>query len=548
MGKGMWLRCPECGDWCYAQKENFLGRIVRSVTKGDKETGDTWGQIGDSFLNMKGTGKTIGRALNALDIYKHAGEMLNGDNYRFYCKCGHEFGTDNEDMDMTKEHDLYMKTKEVSKQFVFIKNSSELEKKNFTREVQEILANVENVYGIDDAKATLYDVLACCYFYFYNDSSNALLEINKSLDLFDDEKSHILKGLFMGKVVTPADNYSKMNELLKINDCDCPSYVDKTTIVKELEESERKYGGNFISIPESQRKFLVITSDYTYLPNSFKVIKYNDTELSGIVFENGFPTNNAIYVCHPYKSYVYYPSESYQTDLFKNQLNELRELLQCLGAKSITTENSLSLDKNINNANDLNAKAGGEYKGVGANTSYEHNTSTSTMESIMQKMLIDDEFSFNPDTYPFVPEGLVWYDHMEEWQRLSRMRLRGQNKYSIIISSKLTHIVNENEANQVNLYFKALVAKGNLEISNSTELKVSETKSHEWKLVVEFYPLSNYEKRTKPTEAYLQSNIQQTDTQHDSINKSLGKNKNLIYALIGIIAILLVIIVFIALK
>ena len=533
MEKSMWLRCPECERWCYAEKKDFLGRIIRSVKKGDQETGETFGKLGD-YIGLKGLGKTAGRAINAVNIYEHIGEMLNGDNYRFYCKCGHQFGTDDEKFDMTEEHDLYSKAVELSKQFSSVRTQPEQEKKNYTRKVQETLAKIENTSGIDDAKATLYDILACCYFYFFNDSTNALIEINKSLDIYDDEQSHILKGLFMGNVVSPVENYKKMNELLKIKEIESDlRYVEKNTILGELEQAQKIYGSNFISIPANQRKFLVISSDYTYLPNSFKVIKYNDTDLSGIVFENGFPNNNAIYVCHPYKSTVYFPSESYQADLFKNQLNEFRELLQCLGAKSIRTENSLSTERSSYTSGNLSGNAGGEYKGIGASVSGEHKDSNSIMESMVQKMLIGDEFSFNPDMTPFIPEDLVWFDHMEEWQRLSRMRLRGQNKYSIRISSKHTHIVNDNEANQVNAEFNTLVAKGNIGISKSSELKASEENSHEWNLVVEFYPLSDYSKKPAVPFAAIS---RQTNTQQ--IESKESKKKNLItYAIVGSIVI-----------
>ena len=470
--------------------------MLRSFKMGDKELGEDFAVVGDA-VGMKGLLRTAGRALNTINWCKHGGEMLNGDSYHFYCdRCGCEWGTDDESDDMSEEYGLYTKALELAMQFPLIKNRSEQDKKDFTREAEEILVEIENTSGVDDAKATMYDVLACCYYFFFNDSQKALLEINKSLALFDDEKSHVLKGLFIGKEVSPASNYDKMRELLKINECDTDiMYVDRATIMGELEKAEKNYEHNFTSIPENQRKFLVITSDYTHLPDSFKILKYNNTDLSGVVFENGFPSNNAIYVCHPYKPNVYYPSESYQTSLFKNQLNEFRELLQCLGAKSIRTEDSLSSRRSSDVSGNLKAKVGGEYKGVDVNVSGECKASNSLVNSMVQKMLIDDEFSFNPNISPFVPEGLVWYNHMEEWQRLARMRLRGQNKYSISISTRHTNIVNENEANLVNADFKALVARGDLEISKSTELKGAEENSHEWKLVVEFYPLSEYENK-----------------------------------------------------
>ena len=161
------------------------------------------------------------------------------------------------------------------------------------------------------------------------------------------------------------------------------------------------------------------------------------------------------------------------------------------------------------------------------------------MESKVQKMLIEDEFSFNPNMRPFVPEGLAWYNHMEEWQRLSRMRLRGQNKYSINISSSHTHIVNENEAKLVNAQFKALVANANLEIAQSTELKASEDNSHEWKLVVEFYPLSEY--YPQPTVENVQ--VRSALPQKNNESALEPKKKNLVlFILFAVIALLLIII------
>lgn len=407
MAKGMWRRCPECGNWCYAEKKGVMGRFWRSISKGDKELGNAGGELAEEYLGaLKGLGKTAGRALNVVNVYEHGGEMLNGDNYRFECDhCNNEFGTDDESLDMTLEHDLFSKTIELQNKFRKIKNQSESEKKLFQQEVEETLAKVENRRGIPEAKAILHDILACCYFYFDKDANKARIEINKSLNLYDDPQSHVLKGLFMGNVTGADENYRKMNELLKINEIKSHPYVEDALIHEELELAEKNYGGNFISIPSNQRKFLVVTSEYTNLPESFKVIQYNDTELSGIVFESGFPSNNAIYVCHPYKPNVYYPSESYRMDLFKNQLNEFRELLQCLGAKSIVTENSLFVERNTDSNSTLRGALGGGYKVASGNISGEHNSTDSLMESMVQSMFVNDGFSFNPNAYPFVPEG-----------------------------------------------------------------------------------------------------------------------------------------------
>lgn len=206
MTKSMWIRCPECGRWCEAEEMNALGRLHRSVTKGDQQIGDYCGELGDE-IGMKGLGKTIGRVINAgSDIMKlkHLGEAINGDKYRFYCECGNAFGTNDEKDDRTKEHELWCKAITLSEKCSTVKNQAE-QKNDFAREVEDTLAEIENSEGIDDAKAILHDVLACCYYFLFNDSSKAMLEINKSLELFDYDKTHVHKGLFMGEVVSPVD-------------------------------------------------------------------------------------------------------------------------------------------------------------------------------------------------------------------------------------------------------------------------------------------------------------------------------------------------------
>lgn len=489
----MWVRCPNCGHWCYAEKAGLFDRLIRSFSNDDKNCQQTFGELGDEYLGMKGVGRFYGRVQNASNILKHGGEMLAGDNYRFYCKCGKEFGTDDESEDLTLEHDIWEKVMNTKKEYSNVVILDKKQKQEYYIRTELLLAEVENCNSIEDAKAVLFDILACCHFYFFNDGKKAITEINQSLSLFDDANSHVLKGLFMGKVSTPLEYYEKMNELLCVNNADSSSpYYNKGYVLNELEECQKKYAELFTSIPANQRKFLVVASDYSYLPKNFKIIKYNDVELGGLCFEGGFPSKDTIYVAHPYKKDSYYPVDSYQLDLFKNQLNELRELLQCLGAKRITTENNYQNEVTINEKDNNSASVGGGYDNVSASISGEDNLSKDDFSKVVKTMLIDDEFSFNDSILPYIPEGLAWFGHMEEWQRLARMRMRGQNRYSISVSSKTTKIIQENEVIQLNAEFDALIAKGKIDGKHSEELKTSSDVNHEWKLIVDFYPLEQY--------------------------------------------------------
>lgn len=534
MAKTMWRRCPECNTWCNAEKKgNLISRVFNSIKRGDKDAVDLGGYYGDQ-IGLKGVGKAVGRGINAINYIKHLGEGISGDKFTFICSnCSYEFGYDNEDLDLSAEHDLWVEAHKLAQQYSDVNESNQ---QSFIFEVEKKLAQVSNAENISDAEAVLHDTLGCCYYFFEHNPNKALIEINRSLELFDDPKSHILKGIFMGNVSDPVNSYSKMNELLNLKETTGDLiYVQRNTALQELELTEKNYEGKLLDIPYYQRKFLVITSDYYYLPESFKVLRYNNVGLSNIKFPNGVPNNNAIYIGHPYKNNLYLPSESYQAELFKDQLNELRELLQCLGAKSISLENNHSLDSSAEHESEINVGINGGYKGMEWSASASSKFSNSVMKTLLHSELTEDDFAFNPDLKPFVPEGLVWYEHMEEWQRLVRMRLRGQQRYSFSLNSKATDIVNQYEANQVNADFKALVAKGGIEVSQSEELKAAVTISKEVKLVVDFYPLSDYNKSSR-------NFIHSAETKEGS-NVSANK-KSVYYVIIGLLAVIAVLLVF----
>ena len=524
----MWLRCPECGEWCKSNKQNCVKRFFNSIKHDNDKYGDYGAEIGDE-INAKGLCRFIGRGINLCNFYKHLGEALDGDKYRFSCeKCNREFGVDDERFNMNFYRVLWVKADDITKKFFEIKNKPEEDRRLYIKRVQEAIVDVEHKEVILDAHVSLLKTLACCYYYFCDDSQNALLEINRALDLCDQPELHVLKGMFMKNVITPLEHYRKMNELLKIKDpyCGPIKYFEKSEILKELERSEKHYAETFHSIPILQRKFLVTAFDYEYLPESFKVIKMSDTDLSGIKFKDGFPSNNAIYVCHPYKPNLYFNSETYYEDLFEDQINEFRELLQCLGAKSITVNNLHSSENCDETSNRKEGTAGGEYKEVGADISGIFDKANSQMTAIMSNKLLHDEFP-EPNFQPYVPEGLAWYSHLEEWQRLNRMRMRGQDKYIINIGLKHINDICENDVKQVNADFKILIAKGNVGGLQSSELKCVNKKLKNFELEVLFYPFSSNKK---------------ISIQEDKSPNTLKKNIFLKYIIVGVLIILLILI------
>lgn len=530
------LRCPKCGNWCKAEATGIIDRFFRAFE--DNANEEALGDFFDVF-DMKGAGKLLGKGLDLCNVL-NIGEHLAGDRYKFQCsECKTKFSTDSNNEDMSEQYVLYKKALELGDELLNTSNLTKEFKNIFLLKAEELLAQVENTSGIDDVKAILHDIIAYSYYSFFNDHSNALLEINKSLDLCDDPQSHVLKGMFMNNVTTPEESYKKMEELLHLTECKNFIYIDKSIVEKELADTQDRYAENFVQIPPHQRKFLVITQEYKRLSNNLKVLRLDDFNKTKLTIPAGFVSKDTLYVCHPYKPNSYYPSTSYQTDLFEDQINELRELLQCLGAKSITTENARSNQKGLETEQGFEGEVGGKYKGVGGNLGMNHQNKQATAESIIQKKLINDEFDFNPDMSPFVPEGLFWFTHMGEWQRLARMRLRGQNKLAIFINEQQTHVVSNNEATQVNADFNTIVAAGHVQVSHNSAFQQSENSSKEFKLLVEFYPLSEYKKSSLLTNNLLSASSLQSDKATNN-----AKNNLLLYALFAIIGILTIIIMF----
>jgi hypothetical protein len=88
-------------------------------------------------------------------------------------------------------------------------------------------------------------------------------------------------------------------------------------------------------------------------------------ESVGLEFPNGYASEKALYICHPYKTNMYLDAENYKDELFYDQLNELIEVLQCLGAKQIEFTDLKTNETTIKKETDINAQIEGGKKGIG---------------------------------------------------------------------------------------------------------------------------------------------------------------------------------------
>ena len=122
---------------------------------------------------------------------------------------------------------------------------------------------------------------------------------------------------------------------------------------------------------------------------------------------------------------------------------------------------------------------------------------------------------------------------MSDWQRKARMRLNGENRFKIRVSSLKESLIKENEMIQLKADFEKLLVKGKIEGGRTLSLERKNSNIHEWELDVEFYPHTDYEQLTpQKVEDKPNALVQQ--------NPVSSKQKNYLIFVLFVIVILLI--------
>lgn len=471
----MITKCPKCNNWCESsEKETFSEKIIKG---------------GGSFLER-----------GIFSIPQITESVLN-DYYKFKCnKCGYQWN-DNNSNDQTKEYDEERKIFELTEKVRFYCNQSKQEQVKY---IEKLINEIDSSSYIR-LKSRLYDTLAYASFFFFNDTIKALEYINKSIKIANNYSSIALKGIISGEARTANDNYKKLQNLNYYKKAEASSCFLLTTddFQFHLYNNIIKYSEHFLEIPYIQRRFLVIDSDFNYLPDSFKVLPINHIP-TNILFPTGHPQEKTLYVCHPYKNNLYIPFENYQLELFRDEVNEFVQILQCLGAKKTKVYTESEKNKTDYKNKENEEHLGGKYAKQEINLQHAKQDENKIFEQIKNKFNRIEKFEKLNE--PHLPQDLIWYYHRPEWQLLREKRMNGITYFTETISNDRNTVINENEIQQLNADFKNLVLSANINYKQVTQ---SEFKLHErYNLIVEaeFYPLSSYNKTPQITENNKQKN------------------------------------------
>jgi len=540
-------RCPECDQWCEVEKQGVLDKASRgfdSAAVGGASMGASigrslFGKTGEKYGAILGGGAVGGSGLGFLNA---ASESLFGADYHFICpNCGYEWETDNPDDDQTEDYNAWLAEQERNSLVAELRDkypsliyATRQEKQDYVKELRHELGDESNT---DAQKATLYDTIAAAY-QLIGERNSALQAVNASLALFEDDNTRVLKGIIMGQGRNAQDTYAAMQEVIHYKSqkrAESP-FLSTPQIEEEFSMLQSSFSQNFLSLPLQQRKHLVICDELIYLPQSFRVLPIAEIP-TDVKFPAGHPVSNTLYVCHPYRTDYYIPYESYEIEILRDEIEEFRRIMDHLGAKHIDYSDIFENGEQSSTQQKRDIHGGGNYAGqYSVHGSYESEDSSEITRKLRNALEGSEDFLLAGK--PTLPPDTVWYSHRKEWQNKCESRLAGRLVHSeFTISTSSSEMTTESERKKIEADLKILLAsvEGGTEGSKSYMLK--KEKKRTWKVNVEFYSLSDYDKNKEVAITPLIDNVLPT-----SEITPPSKKINVVWIMAAIIAILISII------
>lgn len=558
----MLQRCPNCGEWCYAEVKSFK----------------------DKALDV---GRKIGFAL-AKETVKGLMDGLSGSDCHFVCQsCGYEWEA-NEEEDQSDE--LNSETSELIEEISSLVSSIESEEDyEEAAERCKTLASFdtcEALYWLAKAQynlANIYDGLLSSteartdekkyneyhekrqewfhsayktinnsiHFYiedieFYQakDNLHALAWafnlkawIENSLfggidgitaarssfiDAMDTDFDDVLDDALEGydscteRLLHTFNHYATVREdvaeLLNGED------AEMRDVAKELIASAEE--SRFTNLPYAKRQFVFITKSgansiagCTDSEDNIRYVFTIDAIPSELTFPVGHPQQNTLYVANPARKGQYIPYKGAEDSLFHDKVNDFIRLSQCLGATEISfhsirgesVSQSFLSSTSVNGS--MNAKiysVTGEYSGK-SNGDSSYNSSKE----------IELTRRYDPISKPYCPDDVEWLSLDPEWQKFVKQRLEGNIlESSIKISSSESICSNTSTLKNVKTAFDNMMVKVDANYDSEEDNTFSSSESTEWQIYVKFRSIRDF--------------MEQCDSQperHSSLKLSLAEEK-----------------------
>ncbi|MGZ9735739.1 tetratricopeptide repeat protein [Flavobacterium sp. GNP002] len=339
-----------------------------------------------------------------------------------------------------------------------------------------------------------------------------LIEDNSNLWKFYTKKADLY--IKLGNIKEAIDNYKKAYHY-------CDDNVDKIGVNKKLQRLIDGYNNQFVELPYTQRKWVVVDDDKTATSDVFVVLDKKNLP-SNVKFPLGHPLKEELYIGHPFIKDIYMPYLNYEVTLFRDKFEEFSYFIQCLGAKAMTIKvakgsesslaNIISFLSHGDNQKSIEGSVG--FKGFGVNGNKKDGDTYDKSNNNSQGMREDAQTAysrtqiFNPTKKPYLPSDLIWLANEPSWQRLYQQRTTGNIlHHHDVLSSKSSYSISEKEETSLKEAFKTFIGgdigfkmvnigggkttERNNNIEELVEKTFSQSESIQWEIEIEFESIEN---------------------------------------------------------
>jgi hypothetical protein len=272
-----------------------------------------------------------------------------------------------------------------------------------------------------------------------------------------------------------------------------PDYKDSSeedfTLFEEMNEEDR-----FSKIKYEDRRFVFFVQDENHVSGCYDETKNInwvftlDKYPSEIVFPNGHPQANTLYIGHPLHPTMYAPLEDAENLFFIDEVHVFCWLCQCLGATEISFHTIKGLDVRQNYSVSKNANADLNVRITKANGIYKSSRNSESKASSKSAMEMSQIFS--PKKKPYVPEDCKdWINAKSDWKQLVKQRIEGNMlSYTQHILSSEFYYFTTNQKMNVQASFSNLMVKANGSFDADSDYTFTKTQESEWEISVSFMP------------------------------------------------------------
>lgn len=322
-------------------------------------------------------------------------------------------------------------------------------------------------------------------------------EFDKAIELSEDEHIGGYCNYWMGYLYHYIGQYyNARNSFILAMEADSEEMKDDSKEKVEWEENNK--------LSEIWENY---TSKYEYKDRKF-IMPIKDRDIAGCVvdgidtfrlsnvpscikFPTGHPVANELYIGHPYNPDIYVPYSESEDIFFLDKIDELTYLLQCLGAEEIeiTSIKGRSVSEYENRSGQVSAHLDNGLADVNGTYGKSSKNDRSRDSQLQQSFKI----KCDPMRYPYVPEGLIWYDEQTRWQRMVEGRLNGNRlEYSESISSTDTRFVSNTEKKDIKAAAEYLWIKADGSAESNLETQFKEHTETQWRVDVKFRSLRDF--------------------------------------------------------